>query len=152
MKKAAWVFVMLAALLVTGGAGYYLVTQMNAPKPATKPVEPVTPPITQNAPAEPVKAEKPPETVQEPAKAPVATTRNILFRFPRPSAKAVFIVGDFNNWKRQPMVKKEKGWDISVPLEPGAYKYMFVVDGRRIRDPNNRVVQEGKSLINVKPL
>jgi len=50
------------------------------------------------------------------------------------------------------MEKKAKGWEMSLPLEPGSYKYMFVVDEKRVKDPNNKTVRDGRSVINVKPL
>jgi 1,4-alpha-glucan branching enzyme len=81
-------------------------------------------------------------------------TRKILFKLIRPNAKEIMIVGDFNNWMRQPLVKKGKSWEVSVPLKPGSYEYAFVVDGRRVRDPNNKQAgSNGKSsIITVKPL
>ena len=50
------------------------------------------------------------------------------------------------------MMKKDKKWQVVIPLEAGTYKYMFVVDEKRVRDPNNKNSADGKSLINVKPI
>lgn len=80
--------------------------------------------------------------------------RNIGFSLFSSTAKEVFLVGDFNNWYREPMEKKSsKTWIKAVKLKPGTYKYLYVIDGRRIKDPNNsRVSKDGKSVLVVKPL
>jgi hypothetical protein len=80
--------------------------------------------------------------------------RNVLFKLVRPNAKAVEIIGDFNDWKRTTMKKAGSAWQISLPLTPGAYEYAFVVDGKRIRDPNAKQSSaNGKSsIVTVKPL
>lgn len=152
MSRGAWGGVMVASLLASSGAGYYVYekdginrlmqTAAVAPEPLKAP-EQVTPPIPA---VEPSVAEAAPETQ------PPATTRNILFRLPKPTAKNVSIIGDFNEWKRTSLNKNQKTWEISIALEPGSYKYMYVVDDKRIKDPNNKNVQDGKSVINVKPL
>jgi hypothetical protein len=57
-----------------------------------------------------------------------------------PDADRVAVAGTFNKWKTDANVlnKGENGyWTISIPLQPGDYTYMFVVDGRAwVTDPN----------------
>ncbi len=54
------------------------------------------------------------------------------FKFYSPDAKRVSIAGDFNKWNIDEGTMKRRGkgtWTIEIPLTPGAYNYMFVVDG-----------------------
>jgi hypothetical protein len=57
----------------------------------------------------------------------------------QPGATTVHAAGDFNGWdpSRTPLEPAEGGaWTVTLPLEPGRYEYMFVVDGRQwIADP-----------------
>ena len=146
MSKGKWGGVMVIALLVSAGAGYFLYTQMGTKHLLSVPTETIS--LEAAAP----KASEPEPVEPEEVKPVAPVPRNILFLFPKPSAKSVFIIGDFNDWKRGPMKKQPKGWEVTIPLEPGAYKYMFVVDGKRVKDPNNKNVDDGKSVITVKPL
>lgn len=47
----------------------------------------------------------------------------------------VCLAGDFNDWKPEPMTKRETGFHASLKLEPGVYQYKFVVDGEWQLDP-----------------
>ncbi len=57
-----------------------------------------------------------------------------------PEAHHVAVAGTFNKWKvdANVLTKQENGvWTISIPMKPGAYSYMFVVDGKVwVNDPN----------------
>lgn len=56
-----------------------------------------------------------------------------------PEAKQVSIVGDFNNWNPNatPMVRQPDGhWMVSVELGHGYHRYVFLVDGEPMLDPN----------------
>jgi 1,4-alpha-glucan branching enzyme len=57
----------------------------------------------------------------------------------RPDARMVEVAGDFNGWdpRRTPLEKLPTGaWTVTIPLDPGRYEYMFVVDGNQwIADP-----------------
>jgi anti-sigma-K factor RskA len=57
-----------------------------------------------------------------------------------PEAHHVSVAGTFNKWRvdTNVLTKQENGvWTISIPLKPGEYNYMFVVDGKAwITDPN----------------
>jgi len=57
----------------------------------------------------------------------------------QPAANTVEVAGDFNGWDpgRTPLEQAPGGaWTVTLPLEPGRYEYMFVVDGKEwIIDP-----------------
>jgi len=55
-----------------------------------------------------------------------------------PEAKKVSIVGDFNNWNPNatPMTRQPDGcWMVSLELRHGYHQYVFLVDGKRVLDP-----------------
>jgi 1,4-alpha-glucan branching enzyme len=54
------------------------------------------------------------------------------FRFFRPGAASVFLVGDFNDWRTDQikMVRQQDGyWLAKVPLDAGDYKFRYIADG-----------------------
>lgn len=57
----------------------------------------------------------------------------------QPGAKSVQVAGDFNEWNpaRSPLEQISGGaWTVTLPLKPGRYEYMFVVDGQQwVADP-----------------
>jgi 1,4-alpha-glucan branching enzyme len=57
----------------------------------------------------------------------------------QPDAKVVQVAGDFNGWNpdRTSLELAQGGvWTVTLPLEPGRYQYMLVVDGDRwVADP-----------------
>lgn len=56
-----------------------------------------------------------------------------------PSAKSVFLAGDFNQWdlSSHPLKCDKNGvWKISLNLNPGQYEYRFLVDGEWQNDPS----------------
>jgi hypothetical protein len=60
------------------------------------------------------------------------------FRFNAPRAGNVELIGDFNDWKPGGLnlIRASGGaWEIMVPLSPGRYRYLFLVDGKPQRDP-----------------
>lgn len=59
-------------------------------------------------------------------------------------ANHVFLSGSFNNWSTMqlPMQKTDSGWIVTLPLQTGKYAYKYIVDGRWIADPNNRLKEE----------
>jgi hypothetical protein len=71
--------------------------------------------------------------------APTARERSITFVLRRPGARAVSLVGAFNDWssERTRMTTNDGDtWTVVVPLAPGSYTYAFVVDGREwVPDP-----------------
>ena len=66
--------------------------------------------------------------------------RSILFTIKAPGARFVQIAGDFNNWvpdELLPSIKEGGIWRKLYHLEPGSYKYKFIVDGEWTTDPPN---------------
>lgn len=57
------------------------------------------------------------------------------------NAKAVYLAGDFNNWSPNSFAMKRVGneWVIQQHLAPGKHVYKFVVDGKWIVDPANKL-------------
>ncbi len=55
-----------------------------------------------------------------------------------PGARAVFLVGDFNDWRpdAHPMNRQPDGsWHLAVPVHHGHHHYQFLVDGKPVLDP-----------------
>jgi hypothetical protein len=67
---------------------------------------------------------------------PIVLVRLIVLQ---PDANTVEVAGDFNGWDpgRTPLEPAPGGaWTVTLPLEPGRYEYMFVVNGKEwIADP-----------------
>lgn len=77
--------------------------------------------------------------------------RIILFKYGN-LAKEVSVIGDFNDWIRKPLKKKNNMWQVTLKIPPGTYEYQFVVDGKKENDPKNPAVSEsGRSILTVKP-
>lgn len=57
----------------------------------------------------------------------------------KPGAQSVSVAGDFNGWNPgQTKLERSEGgvWTATIPLKPGRYQYMFVIDGKQwIADP-----------------
>lgn len=72
--------------------------------------------------------------------------RTVVMRFQAPHARVVAVAGDFNHWSvEKGLMKKESEgvWTLEVPLEPGTYQYMFVVDGELwVPDPNAELYRD----------
>ena len=92
--------------------------------------------------------------------------REIEFRFFRPEASQVFLVGDFNGWNStgQPMVRAENGeWLSRLTLPEGTYQFKYLADGEWFLDyaafgleygpygPNSVVVVQTKPVPLPKP-
>ncbi|MBI5149549.1 MAG: AAA family ATPase [Candidatus Omnitrophica bacterium] len=64
----------------------------------------------------------------------------VTFVYPTPGARSVFVTGSFNDWSLDDncRLKQVDGrWEAVVPLQPGLYKYQFIVDGVWKDDPAN---------------
>ncbi len=62
---------------------------------------------------------------------------SVEFRFYRPGAKSVTLVGDFNAWQRGsfPMKPDGKGWwRYCLRLAPGTYQFKYYADGEWFLD------------------
>ena len=68
--------------------------------------------------------------------APQVLVRLVMLQ---PGARTVGVAGDFNEWNplQTPLEPTPGGaWTVTLPLEPGRYEYMFVIDGTEwIADP-----------------
>ncbi len=57
----------------------------------------------------------------------------------QPSAQSVSVAGDFNGWNpaKTKLERADGGmWTVTLPLKPGRYEYMFVIDGKQwVPDP-----------------
>jgi len=64
---------------------------------------------------------------------------SVTFVFVAPQARSVALAGDFNDWDAARVLMRREAsglWTVDVPLTPGRYRYVFVVDGRRfVADP-----------------
>lgn len=85
--------------------------------------------------------------------------RDVFFCMSAPSAKKVYVAGEFNDWRLDAAASLERDeegiWRRRVSLPPGRYQYKYYVDGQWLVDPENplRIVTENgivNSLIKVK--
>ncbi len=72
---------------------------------------------------------------------PAPATQLVQFVLVASEASEVALVGDFNDWNVAATPLEREGgdgiWWVTVPLEPGRYRYSFVVDGQVwLGDPN----------------
>lgn len=59
-------------------------------------------------------------------------------------AQEVWIAGTFNDWTPQPMSKRDGIWVQTLELEPGEWRYKFIVDGEWIHDPSgDDIIDDG---------
>jgi len=82
---------------------------------------------------------------------PEKDLRFVEFRLRTPKAKAVELIGDFNGWKPGTLPLSRAGgsaWELILPLPPGSYRYLFLVDGQTATDPAARTVTaaDGKTV------
>jgi len=83
----------------------------------------------------------------------------VEFSYWNPTAKNVFLAGDFNGWNTtaNPMHRTQTGeWEAKLIVKPGRHEYKFIADGKWTRDPANVETApdlfEGKnSVITVNP-
>jgi enterochelin esterase family protein len=80
----------------------------------------------------------------------VTADRHIIFRILAPKAASVgLIASDIPGWKpgKPDFTKDDKGvWESTVgPVDPGAYRYTFLVDGVMTMDPRNPDVSESNA-------
>ena len=71
--------------------------------------------------------------------APVPTGEGVLFTLEAPAAERVQIAGDFNHWEPagNELELSDGVWRTVISLEPGRYRYRYVVDGAWKPDPLN---------------
>jgi len=69
---------------------------------------------------------------------PGGVVETVHLTFVAPAAKRVAVAGDFNKWRTDShlMIRENGTWTIELPLTPGVYTYMFIVDdGQWVTDP-----------------
>ena len=67
-------------------------------------------------------------------------TKPVSFYCAKRSAKSVHLVGDFNNWDPTALAMSRQvdgSWFAQVPLCHGHHRYLFLVDGKPMLDPNS---------------
>lgn len=55
-------------------------------------------------------------------------------------ASDIALIADFNRWDPSALKLIKKGkdqWEALVPLPPGKYRYLYLIDGQNILDPMN---------------
>jgi 1,4-alpha-glucan branching enzyme len=65
-------------------------------------------------------------------------SKPITFVCLAPSAKEVYLTGQFNGWDPQalPMRRQPDGaWFVQIALHHGHHQYRFMVDGKPVLDP-----------------
>ena len=75
--------------------------------------------------------------------------RQVTFKY-FDDAKSVAIVSGFTSTHPRALKKVNGVWKITLTISPGIYRYMFVVDGKEIKDPYNKQESNGRSVINIK--
>jgi len=84
--------------------------------------------------------------------------KEVTFSFNAPTARTVFVVGNFNNWEMNEdnlLEKRDGVWTKKFKLSPGKYQYRFIVDGQWFEDPVNPTIAtnpygEFNSIVDVK--
>ena len=73
----------------------------------------------------------------------------IIFTIDAPGASSVYLAGDFNNWNPtlEKMERIGNSFQSILFIEPGVYRYKFVVDGEWRLDPDNKYGDDQGSLV-----
>jgi len=87
------------------------------------------------------RTEPPPSLQTTPTATAAREAPTVRFMLVAPSATTVSLVGDFNDWAADatPMegTVTDGLWTVTVPLQPGRYRYAFLVDGATwVPDPD----------------
>jgi len=86
------------------------------------------------------KTEKMEARMNEILKVELPKLTEVRFSVFAPDAKEVFLVGEFNNWRadEDSLMSAENGtWQKKMGLNPGKYRYRFVIDGSWVEDISN---------------
>lgn len=76
----------------------------------------------------------------------------INFSYFAPKAKSVQLIGDFNHWDGagHPMQRMPDGaWHLQLPMTSGQHRYLFLVDGEPVLDPQANGVTRTEENIRV---
>jgi 1,4-alpha-glucan branching enzyme len=62
------------------------------------------------------------------------------------NARSIYLTGDFNNWNELslPMTREGNVWKVAVNLSLGKHLYKYIVDGKWIIDPDNKLWEENE--------
>jgi hypothetical protein len=98
------------------------------------------------------------ERMQEIVRQEIRQMLPVKFILEAPGARSVYVTGSFNDWSldEQCRLRENSGrWETNLSLEPGVYKYQFIVDGVWREDPSNPLKERNSfgdinSLIEVK--
>ena len=90
---------------------------------------------------------------------PPSLKGNTMFRLKGyADASVVVLTGSFNNWHQSQLLFAREGdeWVCRVDLDPGVYRYKFIVDGDWLLDPSNPDTAEDEdgnvnNVLEVKP-
>jgi len=148
MSRRFWGAVMLVSLLTIIGGGTFLYKTLLDRSTVTMPLQPVAAKEEPAIKEEPISAEEPKQEPEKPAK------RNIQFLYINSKAKNVSLVGNFEGKSKvvkKAMQKNANKWTIVLQLEPGTYEYVYLVNGKNVRDPYAKKTVNGKSQIVVSP-
>jgi len=73
---------------------------------------------------------------------------DVIFAVRFEQANRVALAGDFNGWSPDANVmqpgKRTGEFRMTLPLNPGRYRYRLIVDGKWITDPNNQYVEKNQ--------
>ncbi|XOV70140.1 MAG: isoamylase early set domain-containing protein [Verrucomicrobiota bacterium] len=76
----------------------------------------------------------------------------VNFSYFAPKAKSVQLLGDFNHWhgSDHPMQRMPDGaWHLQLPMHTGQHRYLFLVDGEPVLDPQANGVTRTEENIRV---
>ena len=68
----------------------------------------------------------------------------VRFVYGDDQAGTVCVSGSFNNWSEHSdcMSRASGPWSVTLALPPGRYQYLFIVDGRTLREDPRNVLSE----------
>lgn len=72
--------------------------------------------------------------------------KTVVFDLKAPVHADVRIAGDFNNWNPESLsfsgIPEEPRWRKQFSLQPGSYRYKYLLDGQWIEDPGNEKTED----------
>ena len=105
--------------------------------------EPVSETVNETVNETPITVTAPDAEQLEAPCAPKPTEGGVVFALEAPEAQRVQLVGDFNEWMLDgnEMTQSGKVWTSVLRLQPGRYRYRYVIDGLWCSDPLNAQVE-----------
>jgi hypothetical protein len=70
------------------------------------------------------------------------TKDGVLFRIHAPEAGIVEVAGEFNGWGRSKLLlapTNDGWWELRIPLPPGRYQYVYLIDGKASTPPESTI-------------